>query len=319
LNQFSHSDVFEREGVVIKTTGSWYAVRTDPGPIFQCKIKGRLRQLGSKSTNPIVVGDRVHFHYDEDHKTGVITSISERKNFIVRKASKLSKQSQIIAANIDQAMLMVTLKAPETHIEFIDRYLVSAEAYRIPAFLLFNKSDLYDPDLLQHMKRLMAIYSEVGYPSYAISASTGQNLEKLRPLFRDKVSLLSGNSGVGKSTLINQLSPSLDLKTAPISEYHKSGRHTTTFVEMHPLGFGGYVIDTPGIKGFGLVHIEKDELYHFFPEIFSFSGHCKYYNCKHINEPGCAVIEAAERGKISASRYQNYVLMYLDEDQKYRI
>jgi ribosome biogenesis GTPase len=319
LNQKIPIEPKIQEGLVIKTTGSWYVVQTGRGQTVRCKLKGRLRQAGYTSTNPIVVGDQVGFQFDEEHQVGVIDSICERRNFIVRKASKLSKQSQIIAANIDQAILMVTLVAPRTHVEFIDRFLVSAEAYRIPAFLFINKMDLYDAELTKKAGALAEIYRKAGYPCFEMSVKTGRNMETIKPLLRNKVSLLSGNSGVGKSTLINSLAPGLDLKTATVSDSHKTGRHTTTFVEMHPIEHGGHVIDTPGIKGFGLVHIEKDELYHFFPEIFSFSKHCKFYNCKHVNEPGCAVIEAVHEGQISASRYQNYLMMYMDEDQKYRI
>jgi ribosome biogenesis GTPase len=319
LNQKTPIEPKIQEGLVIKTTGSWYVVQTGRGQTVRCKLKGRLRQAGYKSTNPIVVGDQVGFQFDKEHQVGVIDSIFERRNFIVRKASKLSKQSQIIAANIDQAILMVTLVAPRTHVEFIDRFLVSAEAYRIPAFLFINKMDMYDAELTKKADALAEIYRKVGYPCFEMSVKTGRNMETIKPLLRNKVSLLSGNSGVGKSTLINSLAPGLNLKTATVSDFHKTGRHTTTFVEMHPIEQGGHVIDTPGIKGFGLVHIEKDELYHFFPEIFSFSKHCKFYNCKHVNEPGCAVIEAVREDQISASRYQNYLMMYMDEDQKYRI
>ncbi len=305
--------------MVIKTTGSWYIVRISGGNHIQCRIKGGFRREGSRSTNPAVVGDQVRFLYDEEQDTGIINFIEDRKNHIVRRATKLSKQSQVIASNIDQAILMVTMIAPETYLEFIDRYLVSAEAYRIPAMLVFNKMDLYDARFVEKINRLQSIYSGCGYSCFQISAARGRIDPELIEMMKGRISLLSGNSGVGKSTFINSIDPSLELATSEISEYHQSGKHTTTFVEMHELSFGGFVIDTPGIRGFGLIHMQKDEIYHFFPEIFRHSHNCKYYNCKHINEPGCGVIKAVTEGGISRSRYMNYVNMYLDEDQKYRI
>ena len=305
-------------GIVVKATGSWYTLKTTDGHILESNIKGKFRQEGFRSTNPVVVGDQVNYIIPSGQVTGVITEISERKNFIIRKASKLSKYSQIIAANIDQALLVISLVAPETHIEFIDRYFVSAEAYRIPAFLIINKIDLYDNPLKNKMKEMILTYRNAGYKCFQVSAKTGSNMDNLQGLMRGKINLLSGNSGVGKSTLINSLDPSLNLTTSEISKYHKTGKHTTTFVEMHELIFGGFVIDTPGIKGFGLVHMEKDEIYHFFPEIFRLSKMCKYYNCKHIDEPGCAVLQAVKEESISNSRYQSYRNLYLDEDSKYR-
>ena len=310
--------ITKAKGVVIKSTGSWYTLKTDHGEVLECGIKGKFRQKGIRSTNPVVVGDRVSFELHPGHKTGNITAISERKNYIVRKASNLSKYSQIIAANIDQAFLIVSMESPETHNEFIDRFLVAAEAYRIPVTIVFNKIDLYSESNIKRMSELRSIYLNAGYSSIDVSATENTNMDVVQASVKNKINLFSGNSGVGKSTLINNLDPSLNIATSEISEYHKVGKHTTTFAEMHELHFGGYIIDTPGIKGFGMVHMEKDEIYHFFPEVFKIAKNCKYYNCKHINEPDCAVINAVEQGKISISRYQSYVNLYLDEDSKYR-
>ena len=312
------SKISEGSAVVVKTTGSRYTLKKENGSILECNIKGKFRQEGIRITNPAVVGDQVSYEIHPGHKTGIITAISERKNFIVRKASKLSKYSQIIAANIDQALLIVSLVSPETHLEFIDRFLVSAEAYRIPVIIVFNKIDLYSKDKLKKMKKLKEIYQKAGYSSLEVSAKDNLNMEEVKNCVTGKINLFSGNSGVGKSTLINKLDPSLDITTAEISEYHQVGKHTTTFAEMHELYFGGFVIDTPGIKGFGMVHMEKEEIYHFFPEIFKKAKECKYYNCKHINEPGCAVLDAVEKGEVSISRYQSYRNLFLDEDSKYR-
>jgi len=310
-------DIEAIEGVVVKSTGSWYTVMSTKGKKIDCKIKGRFRKLGLRTTNPVAVGDRVRVSV-ENQITPVITEIFDRKNFIVRKASKLSKQSQIIAANIDQAILLASMISPKTHIEFIDRFLVSAEAYRIPAILVFNKIDSYSTDLVSNMKQLISVYKKIGYGCLDISVKDGTNLSKLKKQLKGKVSLLSGNSGVGKTTLINKLDPSHKLATAEISDYHQMGKHTTTFAQMHELYFGGYIIDTPGIKGFGLVHMDKDEIYHFFPEIFLHSKKCKYYNCKHIDEPGCGVVMALKEGQISNIRYRSYVSLYLEEEEKYR-
>lgn len=312
------AEITKTQGIVIKSTGSWYTIKTDQGEMLECGIKGKFRQKGIRSTNPVVVGDRVSFELHTGQKTGNITAISERKNYIVRKASKLSKHSQIIAANIDQALLIVSMVSPETHTEFIDRFLVAAEAYRIPVTIVFNKIDLYSKSNMQKMNELKSIYLHAGYSSIDVSATENTNMEVVQESVKDKINLFSGNSGVGKSTLINKLDPSLNITTSEISEYHKTGKHTTTFAEMHELHFGGYIIDTPGIKGFGMVHMEKDEMYHFFPEIFRIAKSCKYYNCKHINEPDCAVINAVEQGNISISRYQSYRNLYLDDDSKYR-
>ncbi len=306
------------KGMVVKTTGSWYRVKTKKGSFIECKIKGKFRQMGIRSTNPVAVGDIVHFIIPENQNTGLIISIEERKNFIARKSPNLSRYSQIIAANIDQAILMITLKEPETLIEFIDRYLVTARAYRIPVILLFNKIDLYSAIEMEKLETLKTIYAGIGYTCIESSIKGKINIEKIMDLTKNKISLISGNSGVGKSSLINLLISEVKISTAEISSYHKAGKHTTTFAEMYPLKTGGYMIDTPGIKGFGMVHLGKDELYHFFPEIFRFSEKCKYYNCKHINEPGCAVLDAVKQGEISLSRYQSYLNLYLDPDSKYR-
>jgi len=310
--------VITGKGRVMRSTGSSYLVKTEKGSLLDCVIKGKFRQAGSRDTNPVVVGDQVSYMITEGLKTGVITAISNRQNAIIRKASNLSRYSQTIAANIDQAILVLSLTAPETPVEFIDRYLVAAESYRIPAYLVFNKTDLYDEDLLAQMNKMIRIYRKIGYPCLAVSAKTGLHTNELKKILSGKISLISGNSGVGKSTLINLLDPSLHLTTSEISGYHQAGKHTTTFAEMHKLFFGGYVIDTPGIRGFGLAHIEKNEIYHFFPEIFKVAENCKYYNCYHINEPGCAVINSLGKGLVSSSRYQSYLNMYLDEDLKYR-
>jgi len=310
--------IISGQGRVIRSTGKTYIVRTEKGALLECVIKGGFRQEGSRDTNPVVVGDMVSYMIPEGLKTGVITSISDRQNAIIRKASNLSRYAQTIAANIDQALLVLSLTAPETPVEFIDRYLVAAESYRIPAVLIINKTDLYEAKKLNRLNNMIRLYQDIGYTCLATSAKTGLHLLELKKLLKGKISLLSGNSGVGKSTLLNHLDPSLNLTTAEISNYHQSGKHTTTYTEMHELFFGGYVIDTPGIRGFGLAHIEKKEIYHFFPEIFKQASKCKYYNCNHISEPDCAVIKAVEKGSISTSRYQSYLNMFLDEDLKYR-
>ncbi len=306
------------KGVVIKSTGSWFTVRNNDGQTVNCSIKGKFRIKGLKTTNPVAVGDYVDYELQDDQKTGLIHHIHERKNLIIRKSTKLSKQIHIIAANIDQAILIVTIKEPVTRTAFIDRFLVSAESFRVPVTIVVNKSDLYDDKDIEAAKKLKAIYEAVGYMCLETSAITGYHTEQLKSIIKDKVTLLAGNSGVGKSTLINTISPGLDLKTANISDAYKTGKHITTFAEMFQLSFGGQVIDTPGLRAFGINHVEKDELYHFFPEIFKAADACKYHNCLHTHEPNCAVKDAVEEGRISWSRYRSYLHMLEGDDDKYR-
>jgi ribosome biogenesis GTPase / thiamine phosphate phosphatase len=307
-----------KQGVVIKSTGSWYQVRTDDGTLYECRIKGKFRISGIKSTNPVAVGDRVDFSINDEDNTGVIQELHPRKNYIIRKSTKLSKQTHILASNLDQAVLIVTLISPKTYTAFIDRFLVTAEAYHIPAILIFNKVDLYATEELKEMNYLIKAYREIGYPCHSGSLMDSNFCEEIKSIFKDKVTLLSGHSGVGKSTLVNTIDASLNLKVSEISDYHKSGKHTTTFAEMHPLAIGGYVIDTPGIKGFGVVDMEKEELAHRFPDMRKYIGMCKFHNCQHINEPDCAVKEALDNGEIYEFRYLNYLDLYYDEDDTYR-
>ncbi|MGD9977278.1 MAG: ribosome small subunit-dependent GTPase A [Bacteroidales bacterium] len=304
-------------GLVLKTTGSHYSVKLSNERVIDCGIKGKLRLKGVKTTNPVTVGDIVSVEI-QDSKTGVIVAVNERKNYIIRKSTNLSRESHIIAANIDQAILIVTIKFPETQLGFIDRYLVTAEAYGIPVVLVFNKVDLLDNSTAETLRQYISIYEPIGYKCLTVSAQTGFNINLFKNLVQNKISLISGNSGVGKSSLINRIEPTLKLKVNNISSAHLTGKHTTTFSEMFGLNFGGYIIDTPGIKGFGLIDIEREELYHFFPEIFKLSSSCKYYNCTHIHEPDCAVLDAVKRGAISPSRYLNYLSIYNDENEKYR-
>ncbi|MDQ2179353.1 ribosome small subunit-dependent GTPase A [Marinifilum breve] len=307
-----------KEGLVIKSTGSWYTVKTNDGEIHNCRIKGRFRMEGIRTTNPIAVGDRVNF--EEDKESKVIVSIHDRKNYIIRKSSNLSKHSQIIASNVDQAFLIVTVNYPLTTTTFIDRFLAAAEAYRIPVRLIFNKIDRYRPNDMDRLDELKGIYEKIGYKCYEISAKNGTHLDIIKDALKDNINLLSGHSGVGKSTLINAIQPGLDLKTGEISEAHSQGKHTTTFSEMFELDFGGYIIDTPGIRGFGTIDMEKEEMSHFFPEIFETSQECQFNNCSHIHEPKCAVKAAVEAGEISITRYESYLGMVMeDEDSKYRI
>lgn len=306
-----------KKGLVLKTTGSRYTIRDNDGKIFFCSIRGKLRLKGVKTTNPITVGDYVDFEVDEGD-VGAISRVHDRKNYIIRRSTNLSRESHVIAANLDQTLLIVTIEFPETQLAFIDRYLVTAEAYRIPTTLVFNKTDLYTDEMIAKLNDYISIYSKIGYPCIQVSAETGQNLVELRNILAGKVSLISGNSGVGKSTLINKIAPELNLKTELISSYHLMGKHTTTFSEMFELSFGGFIIDTPGIKGFGLVDIDNDELYHYFPEIFKIASDCKFYNCTHIHEPGCAVISAVDEGIISPSRYISYLSIHDDDNEKYR-
>ena len=307
-----------KEGLVIKSTGSWYTVKTSDGVIHNCRIKGKFRMDGIRTTNPISVGDRVDF--EEKEEANVIVKILDRKNYIIRKSSNLSKHSQIIASNVDQAFLIVTVNYPLTTTTFIDRFLAAAEAYRIPVNLIFNKIDRYRPNDMERLAELKGIYESIGYKCYEISAKEGTHLEIIREALKGKINLLSGHSGVGKSTLINAIQPGLDLKTGEISEAHSQGKHTTTFSEMFELDFEGYIIDTPGIRGFGTIDMEKEEMSHFFPEIFKTSEHCQFNNCSHVHEPKCAVKGAVEIGKISMTRYESYLGMIMeDEDSKYRI
>ena len=310
------------KGLVIKNTGSWYTVLTDDGQLLQCKIKGSFRLKGIRSTNPVAVGDRVTVTSPPSQGGGVtgsfITDIEDRRNYIIRKSINLSKQSHIIAANVDQALLIVTVSCPQTSTTFIDRFLASAEAYRVPVVLVFNKTDLLDDDALRYQQAMVNLYETIGYECRQISAETGDGVEELRPLLDGKVTLLSGNSGVGKSTLINRLVPGANLRTAAISDAHNTGQHTTTFSEMIEIG-EGYLIDTPGIKGFGTFDIEPEELTSYFREIFQFSKDCRFSNCTHTHEPGCAVLQALEDHYIAQSRYQSYLSMLQDKDEnKYR-
>ena len=307
-----------KTGLVIKSTGSRYRVMVSNGETFDCVIKGLFRMKGIETTNPVAVGDNVIFSVDENKKSGVITEIKERKNYIIRKASNLSKQYHIIAANIDQVFLVVTIRMPETNAEFIDRFLVTTEAYRIKCSIIFNKTDLYNGEDIVRLNYLASLYSGIGYDCYKISVKNGDNLHLIRESVKDRISLIAGNSGVGKSSIINSLNPALNLRTEDISSYHKQGKHVTTFPEMHPLSFGGYIIDTPGIRGFGITDMERNEIYHFFPEIFRKSKECRFYNCLHVNEPGCSVRTAVESGEIDVMRYRSYLKILDDENRKYR-
>ena len=305
------------KGLVIKNTGSWYTVRTDDGQLIESKVKGNFRLKGIRSTNPIAVGDRVSLTLNSEG-TAFITEIEDRRNYIIRKSINLSKQSHIIAANVDQVLLLVTVTHPQTSTTFIDRFLASAEAYRIPVILVFNKTDLLDTEAQHLQQMLISLYENIGYECRPISAETGDGIDSLRPLLIGKITLLSGNSGVGKSTLINRLIPGVNLRTAEISDAHQMGQHTTTFSEMIPMGHG-WLIDTPGIKGFGTFDMEPEELTGYFREIFQFSKDCRFSNCTHTHEPGCAVLQAIENHYIAQSRYQSYLSMLNDKDEsKYR-
>ena len=306
------------KGFVIKNTGSWYSVKTDDGKVVECKIKGNFRLKGIRSTNPVAVGDHVEIALNQEG-TAFITHIDERRNYIIRKSQNLSKQSHIIAANVDQAFLIVTVNYPQTSTTFIDRFLASAEAYSVPVVLVFNKRDILSDDERHYQQSMVHLYETIGYECREISAATGEGVEGLHKLLKGKITLLSGNSGVGKSTLINQILPEANLRTAEISDAHNTGMHTTTFSEMLELPEGGYIIDTPGIKGFATFDMEPEELTSYFREIFHFSKDCKFSNCTHTHEPGCAVLKAIDDHYIAQSRYQSYLNMLEDKDEnKYR-
>lgn len=304
------------QGLVIKSTGSWYEVLTENGKTINCRIKGKFRTLDIKTTNPVAVGDYVEIEPEPEQETGLIKALKPRKNYIIRKSVNLSKQAQIIAANLDQAFLIVTLASPRTSLGFIDRFLVTAEAYDIPAKLIFNKLDLFSDEGIEILKEYQRIYETAGYPCYSVSAIKETNIDQIRALLKDKVTLVSGHSGVGKSTLINALLPGTELKTGEISDWSDKGKHTTTFAEMFELPFGGYLIDTPGIRELGVFDIEKQELGRLFPEIRKLMENCRFNNCRHINEPGCAVLTALEDGKFEASRYDSYLSIYHDNDTR---
>lgn len=306
------------KGVVLKSTGSRYRVLYEEGKIIDCSIKGKLRIKEFRTTNPIAVGDNILFEIDRKTNSGIITEVLDRRNWILRKSSNLSKHSQILAANIDQVFLMITIILPETPVEFIDRFLITAEAYRVPARIIINKTDLYGEIESAKMEYLESIYKNIGYDCIRLSLKELTNLEVLRDMMKGKTSLISGFSGVGKSTLLNVFNPLLNLKTAEISYYHKQGKHITTFPEMHQMPFGGFVIDTPGIRGFGVVDMEKHEIYHFFREIFVKSKECRFNNCLHLDEPGCAVRSAVEKGEIAFLRYKSYLNIMDGDDRKYR-
>ena len=305
-------------GVVLKSTGSRYRVLYDDEKIIECSIKGKLRIKEFRTTNPIAVGDNILFEIDRKTNSGIITEVLDRRNWILRKASNLSKHSQILAANIDQVFLMITIILPETPVEFIDRFLITAEAYRVPAKIIINKTDLYGKEESAKMEYLESIYCNIGYDCIRLSMKELKNIETLKDLMMGKTSLISGNSGVGKTTLLNAFNPLLNLKTAEISDYHKQGKHITTFPEMHKLPFGAFVIDSPGIRGFGVVDMERNEIYHFFREIFEKSKECRFNNCLHLDEPGCAVRSAVEKGEIAFLRYRSYLNIMDGDNGKYR-
>ena len=305
-------------GLVVKNSGSWYLVKTDAGRLVECKIKGSFRIKDIRTTNPIAIGDRVLFEPIDD-VSGLIYEICDRRNYIIRRSSNLSKHAHVIAANLDLAALVVTIKNPITYTIFIDRFLATAEAYRIPACLIFNKIDCYDEDDFEYLRAIAHLYTSLGYPVFEVSALQPETLAALIDFLKGKINLFSGNSGVGKSTLIKAVLPDADIKIGGISTAHNRGMHTTTLSEMYELENGGYIIDTPGIKGFGIVDMEKDEIGHYFVEIFAASKKCRFNNCRHIHEPGCAVRQAVEKHEISQSRYQSYLNILEDCDSgKYR-
>ncbi|MEZ4792693.1 MAG: ribosome small subunit-dependent GTPase A [Gelidibacter sp.] len=307
-------------GTVYKSTGSWYTIKTDLGVTFECRIKGKFRLKGIKSTNPIAVGDIVDFKLetDNDQASGIIHHIHNRKNYIVRKSVNLSKQTHIIASNIDQVFLLITVNNPPTLTSFIDRFLVTTEAYSIKTVLLFNKIDTYDEGTILEVKFLAHLYRKIGYECIETSATTGKNVEKVKAMMKNKVSMFAGHSGVGKSTLVNAIEPDLDLKTKEISAQHSQGQHTTTFAEMFDLSFGAKIIDTPGIKGFGIVDMDREEIGDYFPEFFALKQDCKFNNCLHVEEPKCAVKEALEHDEVAYSRYRSYLQILEGDDEHYR-
>ncbi|HNQ66770.1 MAG TPA: ribosome small subunit-dependent GTPase A [Bacteroidales bacterium] len=306
-----------KTGRIIQTTGAVHSVECD-NLIYTCVIKGKLRLKGYRSTNPLSVGDIVEFE-ETENLLGLINKIHSRKNCIIRKSTNLSKETHIIASNIDQLVIMFTLQKPETTTIFLDRLLIAAESYSIPCIILINKIDIYSSEELKHSKYLSSIYTKIGYKTIEISVENKVNIDNVAEILKDKISLIVGHSGTGKTSLINVIAPEYRLKTDFISEYHLAGKHTTTFARMLKLPFGGYIVDTPGIMGFGLVNLKKEEMYHYFPEIFKLSPNCKYYNCTHINEPQCAVKKALEKGVISLSRYKSYLNVFYDDDDKHRI
>ena len=306
------------KGLVIKSTGSWYQVLGDDGQIYECRVPGKFRTKGVESTNPIAVGDKVVWELEPEQQTGIITKLEDRENYIIRRSTNLSHQSQIIAANMDQAILVITLAQPRTSLGFIDRFLVTAEAYHIPVILAFNKFDLYSDESLVVMRKYEALYTSLGYSCIELSGLTGFHLDELKQIIKNKTSLFSGHSGVGKSTLINQLIPGLALKTLSISDSSSKGKHSTTFAEMHPLPSGGFIIDTPGIKELGVVDIPKEEIAHYFPEIRAELNNCKFHNCMHLEEPHCAVTDAVRAGKIAMSRYESYLSILSQGEERRR-
>ena len=305
------------KGKILKSTGKWYIVEMEDGSIVNCRIRGKMRMSKLRTTNPVAVGDQVYVSDAEDEDGNrVILDFEERKNYIVRKSTNLSKQMQILAANVDQAYLLVTMKSPETHLAFIDRFLVAAESFRIPTTILFNKIDIYDEDELEYIDALAYLYEKAGYPSFKISATNEENIAFLKDQIKGKQVMISGHSGVGKSTLVNALDDSLDLRVGEISVANAQGKHTTTFAEMYKLKSGGYIIDTPGIRAFGIVNLEKEVISHYFPEMRHFLNECKYNNCLHMNEPKCAVKNAVEEGEISESRYTTYLQLITEDENE---
>lgn len=308
------SSVTQIEGTVVSSTGSWYEVATEGG-LLSCRIRGRLRLKGIRSTNPVVVGDRVVVEPDEQDSS-VIVGIVPRRNYVIRRASNLSKESHIIAANIDRALLIVTLHSPTTPREFVDRFLVTCEAYKVPVTIVIGKADTLQDEAAVEAEEFTAIYEDAGYEVLRLSSITGEGVDSVRAMLKGRTTLVAGNSGVGKSTLIGSIDPTLEIRTGEISDSHQQGKHTTTFSTMYPLE-GGYIIDTPGIKGFGLIDIDDKELCRYFPEMMRIAPQCRFYNCTHTHEPGCAVVEAVKEGEVAWSRYESY-LKILDEDDKYR-